>query len=73
MRDLDTDEVLAEFYPKQSGIHKDGKMMIMGEYVEDPSWVDVIITIALTCQQREREIRRRATNNVSGGDGDAKI
>ena len=45
----------------------------MGEYVEDPSWVDVIITTALTCQQREREIHRRATNNVSGGDGNATI
>lgn len=65
LRDLDTDELIAEFCSKHLGIHKDGKMVILGDYVKDPLWVDVIITTALTCQQRLREIRR-ASN--SGGD-----
>jgi hypothetical protein len=67
LRDLDTDEVIAEFYGKTLSIHKDGKLVILGEYSKDPLWVDVIVTSALTCQQREREIRRRAANSAGGG------
>ena len=58
--DLDTDEIIAKFYSKTLSIHKDGKMVILGEYAKDPQWVDVIVTTALTCQQREREVKRRA-------------
>ena len=65
LRDLDTDEVIAEFYGKTLSLHKDGKLVILGKYAKDQSWVDVIVTTALTCQQREREIRRRATNSAS--------
>ena len=68
LRDLDTDEVIAEFYRKSLSIHKDGKMVIFGEYGKDQMWVDVIVATALTCQQREREIQRR-TANSGGGEG----
>ena len=67
LRDLDTDEVLAEFHGTTLNIHKDGKLVILGEYAKDPSWVDIIVTTALTCQQREREIRRRAANSAGVG------
>ena len=67
LRDLDTDEVIAEFYGKTLSIHKDGKLVILGEYSQDPLWVEVIVATALTCQQREREIRRRAANSAGGG------
>lgn len=67
LRDLDTDELLAEFHWKHLSIHKDGKIVILGEYAKEELWVDVIVTTALTCQQRLREIRRRISNN--GGDG----
>lgn len=67
LRDLDTDEILAEFFSQLLSIHMDGKLVILGEYAWDPLWVDVIATTALTCQQRLREIRRRSTN--SGGEG----
>jgi hypothetical protein len=66
LRDLDTDEIIAEFYSKPTNIHKDGEMAIFGEYGKDQMWVDVIVATALTCQQREREVRRRAANIGSG-------
>ena len=62
LRDLDTNDVIAEFHSKPLSIHKDGKLEIFGEYGKDQMWVDVIVTTALTCQQREREIRRRTAN-----------
>jgi hypothetical protein len=67
LRDVDTHEVIAEFHSKALGIHRDGKMVIMEGYAKDPQWVDVIVTTALTCQQREREIRRRAGSGSGGG------
>jgi hypothetical protein len=35
-------------------------MEIWGEAAGDEGWKDVIVVTALTCQQREREIRRAA-------------
>jgi hypothetical protein len=67
LRDLHTDEVLAEFHNKTLSLHKDGKMVILGDYAMDSRWVDVVVTTALTCQQREREIRRRAASNSGAG------
>lgn len=66
LQDLDTNEIIAEFYSKPLSIHKDGKLVISGEYGKDQMWVDVIVATALTYQQREREVRRRAANNVGG-------
>jgi hypothetical protein len=63
LRDLDTDEVIAEFYSKHLNIHKDGKLVIFGEYGKDQMWVDVIVATALTYQQREREITRAANSS----------
>lgn len=68
LKDLDTDEVLAEFHSRSlTSLHKDGKMVFLGEYAKDPAWVDVIVVTALTCQQREREIRRTA-GHYGGGN-----
>ena len=67
LRDLNTDEIIAEFKPALS-IHKDGKLMFNGDYAKDPLWVDLIVVSALTCQQREREIRR-ASASAGGGGG----
>lgn len=66
LKDMDTNELIAEFYMTTLSIHKDGKMTIAGEYAKDPLWIDVIITTALTCQQREREIKRAVTNGNGG-------
>jgi hypothetical protein len=65
LRDLDTNDIIAEFHSMPLSIHKDGKLEIWGEYGKDQMWVDVIVATALTCQQREREIRRRGDS--SGG------
>jgi hypothetical protein len=68
LRDLDTDEIIAEFKPAIS-IHKDGKLTFNGDYAKDPSWVDLIVVSTLTCQQREREIRRASASAGGGGGG----
>jgi len=68
LKDLDTNEVLAEFHSRSlMSLHKDGKMVFLGEYAKDPLWVDAIVVTALTCQQREREIRRTA-GHYGGGN-----
>jgi hypothetical protein len=70
LKDLDTDEVIAEFHSRSlTSLHKDGKMVFLGEYAKDPLWVDVIVVTALACQQREREIRRTAGHYGGGGGG----
>lgn len=70
LRDLDTDEVIAEFDSKSfSSLHKDGKMVFLGEYAKDPYWVDVIVITALACQQREREIRRTSGSSSGAAGG----
>jgi hypothetical protein len=70
LKDLDTNEVLAEFYSKTlTSLHKDGKMVFMGDYARDSLWIDVIVVTALACQQREREIRRTAAHSGHGGGG----
>jgi hypothetical protein len=68
LKDLDTNEILAEFHSRSlTSLHKDGKMVFRGEYAKDPLWVDIIVVTALTCQQREREIRRTA-GHYGGGN-----
>ena len=67
LMDLDTNEVIAEFQCKVVSVHTDGKLVIGHDYVEDEGWIDVIVTTALTYQQREREIRRRM--HAAGGGG----
>jgi len=67
LKDVDTNEVLAEFHSKiLTSLHKDGKMVFLGDYAKDPLWIDVIVVTALTCQQREREIRRTAAHSHGG-------
>ena len=61
LRDLDTDEVIAEFDVTFFSTDKDGKLIIGGEYARDPLWVDVIVTTAMTYQRRARELRNRET------------
>ncbi len=60
LKDLNTDEVIAEFYSKPLSIHEDGKLVIFGEYGKDQMWVDVIVATALTYQQREREDAKKS-------------
>jgi len=67
LKDVNTGEVLAQFNNKHLSLHKDGKLVFLGDYAEDREWVDVIVVTALTCQQREREIRRRAQQASGGG------
>jgi hypothetical protein len=70
LKDLDTDEVIAEFHSRRAtSLHKDGKLVFLGDYARDEAWVDVIVATALSCQQREREIRRTAARGSGGGDG----
>ena len=59
--------MIAEFNSKVFSLHKDGKLSFMGDYGNDQGWVDVIVVTALTCQQREREIRRRSQHASGGG------
>ena len=68
LRDLDTNEMLAAFMLKPFNLHRDGKLEIFGEWGADALWRDVIVVTALTCQQREREIRRAAANSVAVED-----
>ena len=65
LRDLDTNEMLAEFTMRPFDLHRDGKLEIFGERGADALWRDVVVVTALTCQQREREIRRAAANSVA--------
>jgi len=69
LKDLKTGEVLAEFNSKCFSLHMDGRLVFLGEYARDLAWVDVIVVTALTCQQREREIRRNAQHGGGGGGG----
>lgn len=70
LKDTDTDEVIAEFHSRRAtSLHKDGKLVFMGDYARDEAWVDVIVATALSCQQREREIRRTSARGSGGGDG----
>jgi hypothetical protein len=67
LKDLKTGEILAQFNTKYLSLHKDGNLVVLGDYAKDQEWVDVIVVTALTCQQREREIRRRAQRANGGG------
>lgn len=60
LRDVDSGEVIAEFSMRPFSLLRDGRMEIWGEAAGDEGWKDVIVVTALTCQQREREIRRAA-------------
>jgi hypothetical protein len=69
LKDLDTEETIAEFHSKRGvSLHKDGKLVFMGKYARDELWVDVIVATALTCQQRDREVRQ-TFDHGSGEDG----
>ena len=68
LRDLVTNEMLAEFTMGRFTLHRDGKLEIFGEWGADALWRDIVVVTALTCQQREREIRRAAANSVAVED-----
>lgn len=65
LRDVDSAELIAEFTMRPFSLQRDGKMEIFGELGADELWRDVIVVTALTCQQREREIRRATAYSVA--------
>jgi Family of unknown function (DUF6593) len=56
LMDLDSGEVLAEFHAQAWSMYKDGELLVREG--EEKELVDLIVVTALSCQQREREVRR---------------